>query len=117
MSAAQEPAALVWERECAVAVMAGQEICPAYHLPCWVCWGLHLLTGTVRSVTHGRLSRFHGRNVDIELTLPWCVHLWDVAGDSDHWTARRYSAIAISGDGDYWTTRRASATGLSESLL
>lgn len=49
---------LVWERQCAVAALAHQNICPKYHMPCWVCCLLHLLTGLLRSVVSGRFDRF-----------------------------------------------------------
>lgn len=53
-----ERAALVWERECAVAALAHQQLCPRYHMPCWVCCLMHILTGTLRSVSDGRFDRF-----------------------------------------------------------
>jgi hypothetical protein len=53
-----ERAEIVWERECAVAVLANQNLCPKYHMPCWVCCLLHLLTGLLRSVVSGRFDRF-----------------------------------------------------------
>lgn len=52
-----------WERECAVAALAGQQLCPRYGMPCWVCCLLHVLTGTLRSVTEGRFDRFEGHSI------------------------------------------------------
>ena len=52
--------AAVCERECAVTVLAGAQACPVYRLPCWLCIVLHILTGTLRSVTEDRFDRFRG---------------------------------------------------------
>lgn len=60
---ATEPASLVWERECAFAALAGRHVCPRYRLPCWVCCTVHILIGTLRSVTEGRFDRFMGHSI------------------------------------------------------
>jgi len=43
----------VWARECAVAALAGQRICPRYQMPCWACLVLHFLTRTLCSINEG----------------------------------------------------------------
>lgn len=50
----------VCDRECAVTALAGAQVCPIYRLPCWLCIVLHIMTGTLRSVTEGRFDRFAG---------------------------------------------------------
>lgn len=47
-----------FEREHVVTALCGRMTCPEYLLPCWVCDVLHVLTGTIRSVTAGRFERF-----------------------------------------------------------
>lgn len=52
-----------WQRECAVTALSGAQVCPRYGMPCWVCCHLHILTGTLRSVTEGRFRRFKDRSI------------------------------------------------------
>lgn len=92
---------VVLERELAVAVLAGQRFCPIFHLPCWICTTLHVLTGVVRSVTEGRFERFRERR--FEMFEPWFAEPW-----------LRDDPICVhstgaSGD-HYWNTAEASMT-------
>lgn len=44
------------ERECTAAALAGLQLCPRHHLPCWVCMALEDLQRTVTGVTGGVLA-------------------------------------------------------------
>lgn len=89
------------ERELIVEALAGRKICPRHHLPCWVCTALHVLTGSVRSVTLGRFDRFQERKLDI--FEPWFAEPWL---RSDPYCVHHRWA---SGD-NYWNTPQASTT-------
>jgi hypothetical protein len=70
-----------WERERVVAALAGAQLCPRYRMPCWICCLLHILTGTLRSVTEGRFERFEGRGI-----FTWAE---DADGHFARWCASR----------------------------
>lgn len=90
------------QRECVVAALAGPKLCPAYHLPCWACLALHLLTGVMRAVTSGRFAWFQEgrfRTFDpgadySELLLVGCVHSPTTFDDDYYWRARDGSSIS-----------------------
>lgn len=81
MSDDVETPTAVWDRERAFAALAGQKLCPVHRMPCWVCYLLHILTGTLRSVTEGRFDRFEGRGI-----FTWAE---DTDGHFARWTASR----------------------------
>ena len=90
----------VWDRECAFAALT-DHLCPRYRMPGWICTALHLLTGTLRSVTIGRFDRFSENQVGcflVDADLSYYPHL-------DNWTC--VHTPGASGD-HYWVTDDAS---------
>ena len=77
-------------RECVVDALRGRRTCPTYSLPCWVCGVLHLLTGTLRSVTDGRFERF----TDERITRSRCFNWAEIEGkDAAVWFGWDRNAI------------------------
>lgn len=102
------------ERECVVQALHGQNICPTYCVPCWVCGVLHLLTGTLRSVTEGRLDRFDaeasaGRSFSWALADGSAIaRIWNTWPDDTSFCIHHsgYSTL----DSNYWNGPNASLT-------
>lgn len=42
------------ERECAAAVLSGEQVCIESHLPCWACVAVDVLVHVLRHVTTGQ---------------------------------------------------------------